>query len=472
VTIAPAPRDSGTPTAFNQIARSWFVLDRKGAVPRSGPEGDVCVSVCPLLLFYRGVALTRRGAGGLESRSFRPGQKQQKRKSIMRYALCAVVLLVSSKALAQQAGDYVKQGDEFKNKTDYDQAIAAYNEALRLEPNNAAAYRGRGTSWTFKREYDKALADHDEAIRLEPSNSYGYQDRALTWKSQGKHDRAIADYTESIRLNPRTAVPYTSRAKSWQAQGNFDNAIADYSEAIRLEPQDKFYYGNRAQALIAKGDAEGAIADYDRQIELDPRYSFAYSGRARAWQSRGDYDRALADLAEAIRFDPAPYNYYSRSRVWTLKGEHDRAIADCSEGIRLDQPSSTNGYLARGDARRAQGGYEQAIADFNEALRINPKSAGGFNGRAWIYATCPKADYRNAKKSVEDATQACESTTWKNALALQTLAAAYAESGNFTEAIKWLKQAMEMTPKENVKQRLEMLTLFESGRAYREPDPG
>ena len=97
-------------------------------------------------------------------------------------------------------------------KADYDQAIAAWDEAIRLDPNHSEAHRWRGDASLNKHEFDKALSEYDEAIRLDPKNGMAYWCRGAALTGKGEFDKAIASFDEAIRLDPRIAnIPYYKR---------------------------------------------------------------------------------------------------------------------------------------------------------------------------------------------------------------------------------------------------------------------
>jgi tetratricopeptide (TPR) repeat protein len=84
--------------------------------------------------------------------------------------------------------------------------------------------------------------------------------------------------------------------------------------------------------------------------------------------------------------------------------------------------------------------YEKALRDHNEAIRLDPKNAKAYNARAWVWATCPSATFRDGKKAVESASRAVELAA--NKTNFDTLAAAHAENGDFAEAVRWQEKVL------------------------------
>jgi protein O-mannosyl-transferase len=142
----------------------------------------------------------------------------------------------------------------------------------------------------------------------------------------------------------------------------------------------------------------------------------------------------------------------------------------------LDHGAGSNRWMAHGNlalSLNREGRFESAAAHFAEAARLNPNDERVCNNFAMMLASCPEAKCRDGKKAVEAATRACELTSWKQADFVDTLAAAYAESGNFREAIKWQKRAIEiLTDERNRESFHTRLALYEAGKPYRDPFRG
>lgn len=160
-----------------------------------------------------------------------------------------------------------------------------------------------------------------------------------------------------------------------------------------------------------------------------------------------------------------------RAHAWYDEKEYDNAIAEFTQAIKLD-PGDADAYLGRGNTWRAKKDYDNAIADYTEAIKLDPKNGGMYNSRAWLWATCPDAKYRDGKRAVESATRACELSEWKAPNPIDTLAAAYAEAGDFDAAVKWQAKAIELLAREKTKEDYRnRLRLYQEKKPYRKTNP-
>ena len=155
----------------------------------------------------------------------------------------------------------------------------------------------------------------------------------------------------------------------------------------------------------------------------------------------------------------------------TPKAWHDRAELRKAMSDYNQSPSVALMYFNRGLEWHKKGELDKAISDFKQANRLDPKDAVTYNAIAWIQATCPDALYRDGRTAVGNAMKACELNEWKHYNDLDTLAAAYAESGDFDEAQKSQAKAIDLSPddeKADIRSRLE---LYKARKRYREDPP-
>jgi tetratricopeptide (TPR) repeat protein len=183
----------------------------------------------------------------------------------------------------------------------------------------------------------------------------------------------------------------------------------------------------------------------------------------------GDFDTAISDFSEAIRLKPdAVVAYNNRGVAHKEKGEKDRAIDDFSKAIAIN-PNWPTAFDNWGEVEAMNGNFAAAIADFHETVRLDPKNAEGWNNLAWVYATASNELSRDGTLAVACARKACDLTDWKNPVSLDTLAVAYAESGNFPEAAKWERACLGYDlPKKNADALRHRLDLFKDSKAYHE----
>jgi tetratricopeptide (TPR) repeat protein len=315
-------------------------------------------------------------------------------------------------------------------------AIPFFTARICRDPKDSEAYNHRAVARQWKGQYDAALKDCDEAIRLQPDSPELYNNRGTLQVERREYDKAQADLNQAIGLRPRYALAYYHRGAMWRVR--------------------------REYAL--------ALKDMDQALELDPKLGTAYTGRGTLFADQKDYAKAIADYRRAVRIDPTDaYAHYHLGRAYFETKDYDKAIASYRAALRFE-PEFAKAYTVLGMVYAKQKDYAKALGSYRQAIRLDPNEAHALNGLAEILATCPKKEYRNGKQAVEYARKACRLRRWKNPDHLQTMAAAYAELGHFTEAVRWQEKALEWADQlpeadaEDARQRLE---LYKGERPYR-----
>jgi tetratricopeptide (TPR) repeat protein len=299
---------------------------------------------------------------------------------------------------------FISQAKEFLNAKRYNEALAAANTVVQLQPKSAAAYYSRGAIYALLDDYDRTIADCDRAIRLDPHMTFAYIWRAYAVSVKGDYARAIADYTTAIVQSPTPdGLWYCSRGLSYNQQGDQDAAIADFNESLRINPEQVFVHRNRGIAYERKGALEDAIADYSAVIRLEPASIDGYILRRMAAMKKGDYKAAVADNDVIIRLDPKNKEaYLYRGYAYTELRDYNRATEDFSRAIEID-PAFESAYNYRGYAYSKLGDYTRALADLSEAIRLFPTYLEAFKRRATVYRALDKlaeaeADEREAER--------------------------------------------------------------------------
>lgn len=396
---------------------------------------------------------------------------------------------------------YYNRANSHVQRGDLDAAIADYTAALRHDPE-AAAYNNRGNAYSNKGDLDAALADFSEALRRAPEDVVALFNRANTHCRLGDFARGVEDYTEVLRLQPDHARAYNNRGNAHTDLGDAEKALADFTKAVECDPNYVRAHVNRAGVLAERGERERSLADYDRALELDCGNVPALVGRGNLRAASGEFDAALADFSEVLRLDPQHAGaLVDRANVHYRRGDRDAALADLARATEVDpgyapawynranllseqgdlegaiaaytrvierSPRHLPAYHNRGRAHARRGDYAAALADNLEALRIDPDSERALNNLAWLWATCRLDEYRDGARALEHALRVCERTGWQGPGYLDTLAAAYAECGQFEEAARWQARAVELAPeveKDDYRGRLE---LYRQGTPYRE----
>jgi tetratricopeptide (TPR) repeat protein len=160
---------------------------------------------------------------------------------------------------------------------------------------------------------------------------------------------------------------------------------------------------------------------------------------------KGDIAAAKRNVDIALHIDPKLWPaLYMRAQIFAGQGKYELAIQDCNEALRL-YPGFVEAALLRAKINVRLGKYAEALKEFNYLISLHPRSvtlARALSDRAWFQATCPNASFRNGQQAVKDAKAACSIMAWKDESMIDTLAAAYAETGDFDSAVRYAAQAL------------------------------
>jgi tetratricopeptide (TPR) repeat protein len=337
-------------------------------------------------------------------------------------------------------------------------AILGFDRSWRIPFNRALIASQRG-SW------NEAIAEYTEVIRINPSLTEAFFNRAVSHFSSGEWDSAVGDFTEAVRLDRRHLRAVQWRGCAFRAQGKFECALTDFDRVLKHKPKLARAYHERGQTYRMMKDYPKANADYSWAIELGFN---SFPERSIVHELMGDLDLSAKDAEEAIRRFPHDYPYRFAAAASYQERDLEGAVRNMDCAIRL-KPGVAQYHAARAFYHHGKGNYVEAIADDLETLKYDEYNFRAHNGLAWILATCPEDQLRDGPKALSHALKAVALGKGESLAFVGTLAAAYAEVGNFVEAVQWAKVFLESNPpQENIEPARRRLQLYEQGKPYRE----
>lgn len=326
------------------------------------------------------------------------------------------------------ADAYAKRASAKYSLGDYNASIKDYDTAIRMGLDYAAAYVNRGVAKRSLRDYKGAIQDYNTAIRLDPENVEAYINRGNARSDLGTYEMAIEDYNTAIHLKPKgilLPLIYVKRASTKSDSGDNHGAIADYDAAIRLKPNRlsilTVAYLNRGLVKFDLGSTERAIEDYNEVIRLKPKnvvLANAYVYRADARSKLGDHKGAIEDFSKAVHIVPEDIDFvasvYGRQAVAKLAlNDNKGAIEDCDAAILLD-PGLAEVYKTRGEARSNLGNHNGATKDYDAAVSLKPDYTEAYYKRG-----CAKVEIGNVSEAKADLRAALKLARWESDQALK-----------------------------------------------------
>jgi tetratricopeptide (TPR) repeat protein len=317
--------------------------------------------------------------------------------------------------------------------------------------------------------FDRALLDHPRDFWLhlfaavaarEPGVRFGLASAALV-------------------IRPRNALAYGQLARSLQERGDAPEAVVAANRAIKISPDYAPAYAFLGLALRDTKNLPGAAAAFQRAAELDSGnpwhfwnlgYVFLLNGdgaaAADAYRKAADRE---ATLAANWKFGGCPPSLKNQLR--DLKDQPGTVDA-FQRAVQLD-PGNFLAHYILGQVLQQRGRYAEAEQAYLGAIKVQPACVLARESLARLLATCPDDKARDGKRAVDYATTACEQTGWKDPSCLDTLAAAYAEAGQFEEAVRYQTRALDdPTLKGDLRAAASRrLELYQQKRPFREQGP-
>ena len=298
-----------------------------------------------------------------------------------------------------------------------DEALKQIDRAIELAPDVPDYKKEKAILLAKIKRIDEARKLFDEATAGAESNVALMVEKGQFLASIDDYDAALALYTDLLAKYDGPGLYFLSGALYAQ-QKNFRQALADANQALRRD-------ANLLPALRLKGVIYLEMERYDDAVRTFTQLRDKSKDDAGKLEAKTQIAYALSKQGK----------YKTASEL--LKKELEK------------QPDNVELLRSLADMELLFGHWGEADRLYKRLLELDPKDSGVLNNYSWLLATCPEDQYRDAARALEYGKQAAEATLYAAPHILSTLAAAYAEGGDFESARSWSQKAVELGEKEN-----------------------
>jgi tetratricopeptide (TPR) repeat protein len=313
-----------------------------------------------------------------------------------------------------------------------------WKHALASTSNNYTAYNNLGYVLAAAGRNAEAIKCYQQALELNPNFSDCANNLGTVYLHQGQLDKALDFYLRALSINPNFAEVHNNLAILFTRQGKSNEAIEHYQKAIELKPGRAEFYNNLGNLLANQGRTAEAIPLFQKALEVEPDNAKVHYNLANIAFSQGRWDEAILHYQQAL----------------------------------TEMPDSVHAHYQLGLALERRGQVAAAEAQLQTVIVLDPLHVTAKNNLAWLLATSSEPSLRDGQKAVPLALQAVQLSGGLSPQIMDTLAAAYAEAGQFPEAVKTARRALELSVAQNNKPLTEViqnqLKLFEEHSAYHE----
>jgi tetratricopeptide (TPR) repeat protein len=193
-----------------------------------------------------------------------------------------------------------------------------WDDEIRKYPNVGVAYNNLALVYKQRGDYELAMANLQRALEIDPHDADALSNRGNILFLTGRNESALITLERAVAANPKSSIALNSRGAAHFNRREFEDARADFDRALAVRPDYPEARLNRANVLSVLGRFREAVPDYDAYLRYDPRNARAYYWRGLARRQSGARDAAIEDFGRAMQLDPG-MNEASLARTRALQ---------------------------------------------------------------------------------------------------------------------------------------------------------
>jgi O-antigen biosynthesis protein len=340
------------------------------------------------------------------------------------------------------------------------EAVAAYQKAITLNPEDVSTYGLLGQVQGRKGDIDGAISSYQKQIELSSEiSAWVYLNLGNGLSQQERWEEAIEVYEKALALEPEnagiqrllaaviarkeaSAIDPVAVAKRLQEEGKLEEALFEYRSVLEKDGSNRVALHQVAQICEGLGKWEEAVEGYRRAIEVDAESPFwVYRHLGFALSQVGDVDSAVAAYEKAVEFNPEDAETYLLLGKSLETCENlPKASFSYQKAIELNPQQSTGVYISLGKVLSLSGKWDEAIDAYTLASQLEPANPDIYRLLAEAHAKHGTLDsaIANSQKAVT-----LQSSDWK---IYHDIGDIFFELGNWKEAVILYNHSLEINP--------------------------
>ena len=319
---------------------------------------------------------------------------------------------------------------------DYKHVKLFCKKMLKEDPTYLKPYSYLGTIAFEERDYEKAVEYFSRYVDSEPGSFEIFNNLGLAYLHLNNHIDAVRSFERALQLEPDCMEVHYNLGREFFRTANIDKAIFHLRRAHEIAPED---------------------AKVNRELDR------VLSGRQKIEAELEHYHNLLHEKPDSF------VAHYNLAGIYFQQGKNDLALQHCSKALKADADSAAM-QLHVISMLLKLGKRQLAFTEYDRIIERSSDSIEGLNSIAWFQAASTIEGMHNPQEAVKHALKACEVSKYEKAESVDTLAVAYAATGDFQKAIDTAAKAVEVANSHGndaLADRIQKrLTLYRQGKPY------
>ncbi len=283
-----------------------------------------------------------------------------------------------------QVHELIDKGYSLTELKRFDEALAAYDRAIALQPDNALAWARKGRALRLMERYDEGLAAYERALDIFPRYGWAWRGKGLVLERLNRLEEALFAYEQAVQIKPNEVWNWYNQADVMQSMNRYADAIPLLQKALEIDPQHPNSWAKLGQVYRLMGEQEDAVYAYEKAIDFEPEYAWAHNGRGLALKALKRYAEALVSFKRATQYEPNEvWHWYNLTEMLVELGQYNDALSPATQATRTD-PSHAFSWAKLGQVLRHLNQNADALQAYDRAIQLQPTYSWAINGKGIV----------------------------------------------------------------------------------------